>query len=41
MKPDSLQRAAQVRRMETFKPTTWEDHFGCVNDFLDFELSQG
>lgn len=35
MKPDSLQRAAQLMRMKTFKPTTWDDHFRCVNDFLD------
>jgi glycosyltransferase involved in cell wall biosynthesis len=35
MKPDSLQRAAQITRMEKFQPTTWEEHFGCVNDFLE------
>ncbi len=35
MKPDSLQRATQITRMEQFQPTTWEEHFGCVNDFLE------
>jgi len=31
----SALRAAQVQRMKGFRPTTWEQHFSVVDDFLE------
>ena len=31
----SALRAAQIQRMKEFRPTTWEQHFSVVDDFLE------
>lgn len=38
--PQSSARAAQLQRINTFKPSTWEQHFQAVDQFL-LRLEQG
>ena len=33
--PDSAERAAQLRRLERFRPPTWAEHFAAVDAWLD------
>lgn len=34
-KPNSVLRAVQIKRMQRFKPLTWDDHFMAVDSFLE------
>ena len=40
-RPDSPRRAAQLERMKGFRATTWEQHFGKVDHFLEREMGNG